>query len=227
MTVPGARRRGGGDQAKLVLKLDDRVSAGTAGKEPAVLFRKSLYMGGGKNLDRLVKRNELTFILAGLVVQNVFVNEWVVVLVNINRAGSVLTLSSFCFFVYGIYGAGILFALLGFFTDLSSGGNIFRVAVEGENIVDRTGFGCNVKVGSRGDDIVEIHGQVGGIEEDEAHTDLFSSFVEKIVIGELILHHLFTVHPYGECTSAHLYGIACPGALLEIVLGGSENFVTG
>lgn len=63
-----------------MLKLYYFVSSGAAGKEPAVLFRKSLYMGGGKNFDRLVKRNELTFILAGLVVQNVFVNEGVVVL---------------------------------------------------------------------------------------------------------------------------------------------------
>ena len=60
----------------LLLKLDDRVSAGTAGKKNQPFSSaKSLYMGGGKNFDRLVKRNELTFILAGLVVQNVFVNE--------------------------------------------------------------------------------------------------------------------------------------------------------
>ncbi len=113
----------------------------------------------------------------------------------------------------------------GSFTDLSSGGNIFRVAVEGENVVDRTGFGCNVKV--REPRRRYCRDTWSGWWDRRGwwgHADLFSSFVEKIVIGELILHHLFTVHPYGECTSAHLYGIACPGALLEIVLGGSENF---
>ena len=227
VTVLGTGRLGRGDKAEIMLKLDDRVSSGAACKEPAVLFRKSIYGSGGKNLDRLVERNELAFIFAGLVVQNVFVNEGIIILVNINRAGSVLTLRSFCFFVYGVCRTGILFVLFGLVAYLGGGGNIFGVAVEGENVVDRTGLSSNVKVGSRGNDVVEIHGHVGGVEEDEAHTDIFSSFVEKIVLGELILNHLCTVHPYGEGVLTKLYRIARPSALLKIVGGGGESGITG
>jgi|GEM_PF-4533868 len=61
-----------------MLKLYYFVSSGAAGKRPIVTLRD--YTVSGNDLYGFVKRNELTFILAGFAVQNVFVNEGVVVL---------------------------------------------------------------------------------------------------------------------------------------------------